>query len=143
VAAPDTASTAPNIFNDRQEQELADAMAEYFESDMRIAVPAADDQLTKIGERLIAQLPPTGIHYRFRVYDSGEINGFSIGGGRVYISRKLIAAAKSEDDLAGVVAHEIGHIATRQTAVEMTRELKRIGIMQVGDRADIFARFTC
>jgi WD40 repeat protein len=128
------------MFNDRQEQDLADALAEFFEHDMRIADPAADDQLTKIGERLLAQLPPTGIRYRFRVYDSGEINGFSIGGGRVYISRKLIAAVRSEDDLAGVVAHEIGHIATHQTAIEMTREFRRIGITQVGDRADIFAK---
>ncbi len=140
VAAPDTTPTAPNIFNDQQEQDLADAMAEYFESDMRVAVPGPDDQLTRVGERLLAQLPPTAIHYRFRVYDSGEINGFSIGGGRVYISRKLIAAVRVEDDLAGVVAHEIGHIATHQTAIEMTRLLRRAGITQVGDRADIFAK---
>jgi WD40 repeat protein len=141
VAVPDVTSTAPNIFNDRQEQDLADALAEYFESNMRIAAPAADDQLTQVGERLLKTLPPTGIHYQFRIYDSGEINGFSIGGGRVYISRKLIAALKSEDDLAGVVAHEIGHISTHQTAIAMTRLFqKRLGVTQVGDRADIYAR---
>lgn len=141
VAAPDMSSTAINIFNDRQEQDLADAMAEYFEANMRVATPGADDELTRIGERLLATLPPTGLHYRFRIYDSGEINGFSIGGGRVYISRKLIAAVQTEDDLAGVIAHEIGHIATHQTAIEMTKLLRtRLGITQVGDRADIFAR---
>ncbi|HWG19735.1 MAG TPA: M48 family metalloprotease [Terracidiphilus sp.] len=130
-----------NIFNDRQEQDLADALAEYFESDMRIATPAADDQLTRIGERLLATLPPNGIQYRLRMYDSGEINGFSIGGGRVYISRKLITAVKSEDELAGVVAHEIGHLAVHQSAIEMTRMLRiRLGVTHVGDRADIFAR---
>lgn len=141
VSAPGTASTAPNIFNDQQEQDLADALAEYFESDMRVAAPAADDQLTRIGEKLLATLPPTGIHYRFRIYDSGEINGFSIGGGRVYISRKLITAVATEDELAGVVAHEIGHIAAHQTAITITKLLKnRLGVTRVGDRADIFAR---
>jgi predicted Zn-dependent protease len=90
---------------------------------------------------LVAALPLSGLHYRFRVYDSGEINGFSIGGGRVYISRKLIAAVKNEDELAGVVAHEIGRISMHQTAIEVTRSFRmRMGITQVGDRADIFAK---
>ena len=48
---------------------------------------------------------------------------------------------KNEDELAGVVAHEIGHISTHQTAIEVTRTSRmRIGITQVGDRADIFAK---
>lgn len=116
-------------------------MAEYVESFIRIAPPAADDQLTRIGERLLATLPPTGIHYSFRMYDSGEVNGFSFAGGHVYISRKLIAAVKNEDELAGVMAHEIGHLSTHQTAIEMTRIFRlRLGITQVTDRADIFAK---
>jgi hypothetical protein len=77
VEPPTFVTNAPNIFNDRQEQDLGDALAESFEADMRLAPPAADDQLTRIGEKLLATLPPTGIHYHFRVYDSGEINGFS------------------------------------------------------------------
>ncbi|HKD59421.1 MAG TPA: M48 family metalloprotease [Terracidiphilus sp.] len=134
-------TTGASIFTDAQEQDLGDAIAEYIESDMRIAPPAADDQITRIGERLVATLPPTGIHFRFRVYDSGEVNGFSLAGGRVYISRKLIAAVKTEDELAGVLAHEIGHIVTHQSAVDFTRLLKiRLGITHVTDRADIFAR---
>jgi len=129
------------MFNDRQEQDLGDALAEYFESAMRIAPPPADDRLTRIGERLLATLPPSGLQYRFRIYESGEVNGFSLAGGRVYISRKLIAAVKSEDELAGVVAHEIGHLSTHQTAIEITRILRiRLGVEAVTDRADIFAK---
>jgi WD40 repeat protein len=141
LPAPDFATTGSNIFNDRQEQDLGDALAEYFEADMRIAPPAADDELTRIGEKMLATLPPSGIHYRFRIYDSGEVNAFSIGGGRVYVSRKLIAAVTSEDELAGVIAHELGHLSTHQTAIEMTYMFKvRMGVTQVGDRADIFAK---
>jgi WD40 repeat protein len=141
LPAPNFTTTGPNIFNDRQEQDLGDALAEYFEADMRIAPPAADDELTRIGEKMLATLPPSGIHYRFRIYDSGEVNAFSIGGGRVYVSRKLIAAVKSEDELAGVVAHELGHLSTHQTAIEMTYWFKvRMGVTQVGDRADVFAK---
>ena len=120
---------------------MGDALAEYFESDMKIAPPAADDEITRIGEKLLAQLPPTDIHYRFRIYDSGEVNGFSLAGGRVYISRKLIASVKNEDELAGVLAHELGHLSTHQTAIEMTRMFKiQLGVTQVGDRADIFTK---
>jgi len=141
LPAPNFTTTGPNIFNDRQEQDLGDALAEGFEADMRIAPPAADDELTRIGEKMLATLPPSGIHYRFRIYDSGEVNAFSIAGGRVYVSRKLIAAATSEDELAGVVAHELGHLSTHQTAIEMTYLFKvRMGVTQVGDRADVFAK---
>ena len=141
LAAPSFKSDAPNIFNDRQEQDLGDALAELEEANLKLAPPLANDELTRIGEKLLATMPQTGVHYRFRIYDSGEINGFSLAGGRVYISRKLIAAVKNEDELAGVLAHEIGHISTHQTAIEMTRAFRlRLGVTQVGDRADIFAR---
>jgi WD40 repeat protein len=141
LPAPSFASDAPNIFNDRQEQDLGDALAELEEANLRLAPPLANDELTRVGEKLLATLPPTGVHYRFRMYDSGEINGFSLAGGRVYISRKLIAAVKNEDELAGVLAHEIGHISTHQTAIEFTRDLRiRLGVTAVGDRADIFAK---
>jgi WD40 repeat protein len=135
------ASNAPNIFNEKQEQDLGDALAELVESEVRIARPGPDDQLTRIGQKLLAQLPLTGTTYSFRAYDSGEVNGFSIAGGRVYISRKLIAAVKNEDQLAGVLAHEIGHLYTHQVAIEMTKMMRvRLGVTSVGDRQDIFAK---
>ncbi len=134
-------SGAPNIFSDQQEQYLGDAMAEMTEADLRLAPESASQTLTRIGDRLLAALPPTSLHYRFRVYESGELNAFSLGGGRVYVSRKLIAATANEDELAGILAHEIGHIATHQFATEFTRTFRiRIGVTQVTDRADIFAR---
>lgn len=140
VAAPTLSTTAPNIFNDQQETYLGDALTEYIESDMHIAA-AQNDLLTQIGQKLLATLPPTGIKYTFRVYDSAEINAFSVAGGRVYVSRKLVAAIKNEDQLAGVLAHELGHLAAHQTALEMTYTFKkRLGITQVSDRDDIFAK---
>ena len=132
---------APNIFNEQQEQDLGDALAEMLEADMRLAAPSDNDELTRIGNKLLATLPPTRIHYTFRIYDSGEINAFSVAGGRVYVSRKLIAATQNEDELAGVLAHEIGHLATHQTAITMTRIFAlRLGVNAVRDREEIFTR---
>ena len=62
LSLPDLKTDAANIFDDRQEQDLGDALAEMWESQMHIAAPAADDQLTKIGrKRLLTVLPPSGI----------------------------------------------------------------------------------
>lgn len=141
VELPSFTASAQNIFNDRQEQDLGDILAEYIEPDLRLAPQSAAERLTRIGQRLLATLPPTGVHYTFRIYDSGEINAFSVVGGHVYVSRKLIAAARSEDELAGVLAHEIGHISTHQEAIVFTRAFRvRLGVTQVSDRADILAR---
>jgi len=48
--------------------------------------------------------------YHVMLLDSDEINAFATSGGHIFITRGLIAAAKSEDALAGVIAHEIAHI---------------------------------
>ena len=63
-------------------------------------------------------------------------------GGRIYITRKLIAFARNEDELAGVLAHELGHLAARQTAADMTRAFKKVlGVTEVKDRRDIFEKY--
>jgi hypothetical protein len=80
---PSFVTSSPNIFNAQQEQDLGDALAEFVESDMHLANSGSNDELTRIGERLLAVLPPSGVHYHFRIYDSGEVNGFSTSGGRV------------------------------------------------------------
>ena len=48
--------------------------------------------------------------YRLAILDSNEINAFATSGGHIFVTRGLINAAKSEDALAGVIAHEIAHI---------------------------------
>jgi hypothetical protein len=143
-AAPSVLKSAgTNIFNDQQEQYLGEAIAEYLEPDLKLIPHSGEnDYLAAIGQKLLAVLPPTGIHFQFRLYDSGELNAFSVAGGRVYISRKLVSAAQSEDDIAGVIAHELGHLFTHQTAIEMSEAFrKQLAVTSVTDRADIFARF--
>lgn len=135
--------SAPSIFSEQQEQWLGDAEADMLERQYRPVKDKAESAyLQGIGDRLLAVLPPTTIKFRFVVIDSPEINGFSLAGGRVYITRKLIANAHSEDEVAGVLAHEIGHILTHQFAIETTADLKRLmAVTSLGDRADVYAKF--
>lgn len=136
--------TAPgNMFNDQQENWLGEAQADYVEHNFSVVNdPAQNAYLKQIGDRLLSALPPTGIHFRYVLVESAEINGFSLAGGYIYLTRKLVANAHSEDEIAGVLAHEIGHIVTRQLAAQTSAEMRtRLGITSVTDRADVYARF--
>lgn len=118
-------------------------MADMIESQYRpVQDPAENEYLSRIAKRLLAALPPTTIQFRVILVDSPEVNGFSLAGGRVYLTRKLVANANSEDEVASVIAHEMGHILSHQFAVETTADLKRLlGVTSVSDKADIYAKF--
>jgi predicted Zn-dependent protease len=69
-----------------------------------------------VGTRLAQHAGRADIRYRFHVVDMDVPNAFALPGGPVYISRGLLALIQSEDELAGVLAHEIGHIEARHAA---------------------------
>jgi len=118
-------------------------MADYIEREYHpIKNPEENAYLNTIGGRLLAVLPPTKIQFHFLLVESPQVDGFSLAGGRVYLTRKLIANAHSEDEVAGVIAHEMGHILSHQFAIETTADLRRLlGVTTVTDRADIYAKF--
>src|SRR6266566_3200911 len=132
-----------DLFSDEQEVWLGDAMADMIENEYTIVKdPAENAYLEKIGARLLAALSPTKIRFRFVLIDSPEVNGFSLAGGRVYLTRKLVSSAHSEDEIAGVLAHEIGHIVTHQSAAEISEQMHRmLGVTSIGDRADVYEKF--
>lgn len=136
-------ATEPNIFSEEQEIFLGEAVAEYIQKDYRII---EDEELTaylsRVGNRLIKHLPLTKLQFRFFLVDLPDANAFVLPGGRIYVSRKLVALSQSEDELAGIIAHELGHLVAHDTAVSATRRLKDVlGITQVTDRADIFDKY--
>jgi hypothetical protein len=138
-----TPSSEENIFSDQQEVDLGDAMAETVALHVNVI---QNDELTahlrELGNRLVQYLPPTKLSFRFYLIDLPQVNAFSIAGGRVYISRKIIAFARDDGELAGVLAHELGHIVTHQSAIKMSRSFREVlGVTQVGDRDDIFRKF--
>ncbi|HEY5734062.1 MAG TPA: M48 family metalloprotease [Gammaproteobacteria bacterium] len=67
----------------------------------------------KIGERVAKNSHRDDIIYRFTVLDSAEVNAFALPGGYIYITRGILAYLNSEDELAAVLAHEIGHVTAR------------------------------
>ncbi len=136
-------STEPNIFSDEQEVYLGDAVAARIQNQYHVIEdPEVTDYLTKIGERLTKHLPINRLRFQFFLVDLPDANAFVLPGGRIFVSRKLVAAALTEDELAGVIAHELGHLVVHQGAIDTTRQFKEaLGITSVGDRADIFEKY--
>lgn len=135
-------ATEPNIFSDEQEIYLGDAIAARIQNQYHvIEEPELTDYLTKIGERLTKHLPINRLRFQFFLVDLPDANAFVLPGGRIFVSRKLIAAALVEDELAGVIAHELGHLVVHQSAIDTTRQFKALGITSVSDRSDIFEKY--
>ncbi|HVU48136.1 MAG TPA: M48 family metalloprotease [Terracidiphilus sp.] len=131
-----------DIFTDQQEQWLGDAQADMIEPRYTLLPADESSYLDEIGQRLLKQLPPTPIHYTFRIYESPDLRAFSLAGGHVYISRKLIMDARDEDELAAMLAQEIGRIYIHHAASAITRRMKRVmHVEKLGDRADVYDNF--
>jgi predicted Zn-dependent protease len=86
-----------------------------------------DDQklsayLNALGQRLAAESPWKEVSYRFHIVDMAEPNAFALPGGYVYVSRGLLALVNGEDELAGVVGHEIAHVAARHSVQRISKQ---------------------
>ena len=79
--------------------------------------------ITRIGQRLAKAAPGAKYPYSFQVADYREINAFSLPGGPVWINRGVLHAAGNESQVAGVLAHEIAHIAQRHAADRLEKTL--------------------
>src|SRR5271156_3215790 len=132
-----------NIFTPQREIDLGDVEAEQFEKNFRVI---HDDELTaymnRVATRILAHMPPTQLNFRITLIDVPVVNSFSIAGGRIYVTRKMVAFLRNEDELAGLLGHEMGHVLTHQYAIEMTRRFQEIlGVISVGDRRDVFDKY--
>jgi hypothetical protein len=82
--------------------------------------PVITEYVNRIGQNLVrnsdAQVP-----FTIKVVDSDEVNAFALPGGFFYVNSGLILAADEESELAGVMAHEIAHVAARHATRQMTR----------------------
>jgi predicted Zn-dependent protease len=103
-----------NLFSPEQDVEIGRQSAREVERQMPvIGNREIQNYITRVGDRLAAQTPGPDFPYQFKVVDVMEVNAFALPGGFMYINRGLIEAAGSEAELAGVMAHEISHVALR------------------------------
>jgi predicted Zn-dependent protease len=77
--------------------------------------------LNDLGRRIASNADQRGIAYTFYVVNSDVVNAFAIPGGHIYVNRGLIERADNMSELAGVLAHEIGHVVERHGIEQMQK----------------------
>ena len=84
-----------------------------------------DDYVERIGASLVENIPAefrhSGFRYTFDIVNLREINAFALPGGPMYAHRGMIEKAKTEGEMAGVLAHEISHVALRHGTAQATK----------------------
>ncbi len=83
--------------------------------------PPLQAYVNEVGQKLAKQSQRANLVWTFTVVDSPEINAFALPGGFVYVTRGLMAYLDSEEELAGVIGHEIGHVTARHGATRQTQ----------------------
>jgi predicted Zn-dependent protease len=85
------------------------------------------EYINRVGQNLVKN-SDAKVPFTIKVLDTDEINAMALPGGFFYVNSGLILACDSEDELAGVMAHEISHVVAHHAAREMTR----LNYMQIG-----------
>ncbi|MBM3269211.1 MAG: M48 family metalloprotease [Candidatus Sericytochromatia bacterium] len=112
------------------------AAEEYLRGRSRIAIQAIQDEVTAVGMAVAARSTRPGAEYSFTAITGSEINAFALPGGPIFITQGLLAKLGDEAQLAGVLAHEVAHVAERH-GINRLREalvLKGIAIAAIGDQ---------
>ena len=119
-----------NIFSTRQDYEIGRQSAATANRQLRTYT---DARVSRIGKRLAAQAPGARYPYEFRVVDNNAINAFALPGGFVYVNRGALQAARTEDEVAAVIAHEIAHVALRHGTNQASKAyLAQTGLGLIG-----------
>lgn len=118
--------------------------------EMRRRVPVTEDaalarRLTRIGERMAEASGLANRNWEFVVFESPEVNAFVLPGGKVGFFRGLMERAGSDDEIAAVMGHEVGHVAARHAAERVSQHMAaELGVQamtlllagELGSRAD-------
>lgn len=88
-----------------------------------VADPAAHARLARIGAPLVKAAGRDDLDWSFKVLDSPELNAFVLPNGKVGFFRGLLELAGSDDEVASVLGHEVGHVIARHSAERMSQEV--------------------
>jgi predicted Zn-dependent protease len=114
-----------------KERALGADAARDIESHAPLVTGPVEDWVSAVGKRLVAVTNPE-FEYSFRVIDSPEINAFALPGGYVYVNSGLRKIARTDDELAAIMAHEITHAEEHHFARQYSRASKRGAILGIG-----------
>ncbi|MEO6694135.1 MAG: M48 family metallopeptidase [Ignavibacteria bacterium] len=103
-----------------------------------VSDPKIRETVTRIGQKLVNETEASKSKYKFNFHvlgDATTVNAFALPGGQVFITMGLFNLLKTEDQLAGVLGHEIGHVIGRHSAEQMAKEELTQGLINATDVA--------
>jgi len=118
INLPDIGSPADATLSKNDEARLGRAiMAQIRQSGQVVEDPLVTEYVNEIGHRIAAQANNDGIHdFSFFVIEDPVVNAFALPGGFIGVHTGLLEATRNEDELAGVLAHEVAHVTQRHIA---------------------------
>jgi len=118
-----------------EEVELGRRNAEQVDAQLPLVRdPVASNYVQALGTSLARATTRQDLEWRFRIVDSRQINAFALPGGFIYVNRGLIERAERLDELAGALAHEVGHVALRHSARQIEKQTKTGVAVELGCR---------
>jgi len=111
----------PNFVSLEKEIAIGAQVAQQFEQTARlIEDPVIAEYIDRVGQNIVKH-SDAKVPFHIKVVDTDEVNAFAFPGGYFYVNKGLILAAENESELAGVMAHEISHVAARHATERLSK----------------------
>jgi predicted Zn-dependent protease len=119
------ASIAACGVSQNEERQMGAADAAQVDSQLPLIHDTVVTQyISELGHSMASKTSRANLDWRFAVVNSPEVNAFALPGGFVYVNRGAIEQADRLDELAGIMAHEIGHVVERHSVEQMQQDEK-------------------
>ena len=148
---PTPSKAVYNTFNDEEEMAMGRKAAE--ETDKQMVLldsPLLTAYLNHLGQKVAQASRRPQLEYTFKIVNTDTVNAFSLPGGFVYVHRGLLDLAMNESELAGVLAHEVGHIVAYHSMNDVARrywidqgmyQLKKAGMLDNQQMVDMMQKY--
>jgi len=118
-------------YSTEKEVKMGRSMAKQVEKEYKAAEdPLMQHRVEVIGRKIAAVSDRKDIDYHFMVLDEEDVNAVSLPGGYIYVNKGLVEKVDNDDELAGVLAHEVGHIVARHS-VKKLQALQGYSILRI------------
>lgn len=112
------------MISQKQEIEMGQQVAQQLENHYGLVQDdEIQDRVSWIGQKLLANGTRPGLTYTFKVLNTPDVNALACPGGFIYVYKGLLDYMTSDDELAAVLGHEIGHIEKRHTVHQMEQQM--------------------
>lgn len=122
-----------NLFGKNTEIQIANELAVALEREIEfIDDPFLNDYINGLGQQVVSLCKRRDLDYQFRITNEDRVNAYTVGGGKIYVTKGLLEKVEEESELAAVLAHEIGHNVEKHLPRKMSKDLLYEGIVTAG-----------